>query len=63
MEEEYERVLMFDVHVNAHVNYVSSQLPFNLYLVNEKQTRHFDCATFNFDVVVFHWYCCLPFWC
>jgi hypothetical protein len=54
LEEEYERVLMFDVHVNAHVNYVSSQLPFNLYLVNEKQTRHFDCATFNFDVVVFH---------
>jgi hypothetical protein len=44
---------MFDVHVNAHVNYFSSQLPFNIYLVNEKQTKHFYYATFHFDANTF----------
>jgi hypothetical protein len=36
MKELLKKCLMIDVHVNAHVNYFSLQLPFNLYLVNEK---------------------------
>lgn len=36
MKELLKKSLMFDVHVNVHVNYFSTQLPFNLYLVNEK---------------------------
>jgi hypothetical protein len=36
MKELLKKCLMFDVHVNAHVHYFNSQLPFNLYLVNKK---------------------------